>query len=223
MGYAAKHKLLTFHGRLWRTSSAPEEWSIGFRISNAGDPTCSQAQVNACDAAFRTRWSALGATNGINNAHDFYYAKLAPQDENGRYPVDLQSYESTRTTLPGTGTSSSSTWPGQCGLVVTLVSIKPSRRGRASKGRVYLPGNAYQIDSGGKISATLATAMSTFVAGLISDLNDVTSLGAVSIFSKVGTGETWNVGWARTGLVVDTHRSRRRQLLETPTADVAVT
>lgn len=219
MAYPVRHKLLTLHGKLWRNAGSPEAWSVGIRFDPNGSPDgVSQAQVNAADTAIRTALASFLVN--INNNHCYSYAKLAPIGIDGKYIPTEASFESAPVDLSGSG--SSQVWPGQCSVATTLLTVEPSGRGRASKGRIYLPPLATTLDSSGRISNSAATAQSTFVANMIGALNDVTDLGLACVFSQVGAGVRWAISSARTGTVVDTIRRRRRQLAEAPTAPVAI-
>lgn len=222
MAFPVRHKLLTVHGRLWRLAASGEEWSFGIRFEPGGVNTVSQAQVDACDAAVRTWWADL--TNGplVEPNHQFLYCKLAPIATDGKYPPGEISFQSAGAPVNGFGSSGVETWPGQCAPVVTLLSIKPGGRGRGSHGRLYLPPLATTIGTDGRMTAATATRLATGVRNLIVALNAVTNLGTAAVFSAVGAGERWNVGWTRAGTVVDTQRRRRRQLAEVPTAPVAI-
>ena len=222
MVFPVRHKLLTCHGQLFRLAGTPEQWSFGIRFEPGATNTVSQAQVNACDAAVRTWW--LDVTNGpvVDNNHSFLYCKLAPIDTNGKYPSGEISYQSTSTALAGAASAGNGNWPGQCTVAATLISSKPGQRGRASKGRIYLPGLGTTVGTDGRITSSTATRVSTGVRNLLVALNGVANLGTAAVFSDVGPGERWNVFNVRTGTVVDTQRRRRRQLPENPTAPVTL-
>lgn len=221
MPFDVRHKLLTLHGELWRLTAAPEEWSLGLRIQPIDTVAVTQAQANAADAVVRTWWNALpdGPQTGSN--HTFTHVKLAPIAVDGNYPPGEISYESPFVRINGSS-ASAQIWPGQCATAVTLISAKPGGRGRASKGRVYLPPLGTSIGVDGRITNSVATNLSTGMANLIGALNDVPNLGGVAVFSQVGAGDHYPVISCRTGTVVDTIRRRRRQLPENPTAAVVV-
>lgn len=221
MPFDVRHKLLTVHGRLWTATGTPEFWTFGMRIQPISNVNVTQAQATACHTAVAAWWA--DATNGpfVQNQHNYTGVKLAPIGTDGRYPPGEQAYEGPAVTTAGTGTTTAN-WPGQCAVASTLISSKPGGRGRASKGRVYLPPLATVIGSDGRISAATATRVSTGLANLIGALNDITDLGGVAIFSSVGSGDHYPVVQVRTGTVVDTIRRRRRQMPENPTAAVTV-
>lgn len=221
MVYDVRHKLLTIHGRLWTATSAPEYWSMGVRFQPISNVAVSQAQANACHTAVAAWW--VDATNGpfVWSSHSYTGIKLAPIGTDGRYPPGEQAYEGPAVNTGGTG-ATAQVWPGQCAVAVTLISSKPGGRGRASKGRVYLPPLSTTIGSDGRITASTATRLSTGIANLLGALNDITDLGGAAVFSSVGSGDHYPIVSVRTGTIVDTIRRRRRQMAENPTAPITV-
>lgn len=221
MVYDVRHKLLTIHGRIWSSQATAEYWSMGIRFQPISTVTVDQAQANACHTAVAAWWA--DATNGpfIWSAHNYTGVKLAPIGVDGKYPPGEQAYEGPAVTTAGTG-ATAQVWPGQCATAVTLISAKPGGRGRASKGRIYLPPLSSTIGSDGRITAATATRLSTGIANLLGALNDITDLGGAAVFSSVGSGDHYPVVSVRTGTVVDTIRRRRRQMAENPTAAVTV-
>lgn len=221
MSFQIAHKLLTFHGQLW-TGNSTETWSFGFRFAPPpSPPPITQAMVDACDAAFRTAWNSAAAVS-MAPQHSYQYAKLAPIDVNGRYPSSSISYQSAAVTLAGKGSSALAPWPSQCSVAVTLITSKPGARGRASKGRVYLPPLATTISASGLITGTTATNQATWIANLLTSLNAVSGLGTASVMSSIGAGEGYPIYRVTCGLVVDTVRRRRRQLVESYVTPVNV-
>lgn len=222
VSYPERHKYVTLHGQLWRGSAQTEEWQIGVRYTDGGVVGVSQAMANAVDAAVRSRWTtSLGVL--ISNPVAFTHVKVAPIGIDGRYPSAEVAYESTHTVLAALGSSSLAPWPGQCAIACTLMTNKASQRGRAARGRVYLPPLSTTIDTTGRISTSTATSVATAVANLLRDI--ATAIGGGSqpwVYSDVALGEGYPINRVRVGTVVDTIRRRRRQLLEVPPTPVAV-
>jgi hypothetical protein len=177
--------------------------------------------ADACDAAVRTWWN--DTTNGpfVDSFHNLSHVKLAPIGTDGKYPPGEIAYESTHTLLAGKGiTSAVSPWPGQCALAVSFLTSKPGARGRASKGRIYLPPLRLAVGSTGHLGAP--TTVVQGIVNLLAALNAISTMGQAAVFSKVGVGDHYPIQNVRAGQVVDTIRRRRRQLAENYTAYVPV-
>lgn len=206
MAYGERHKLLTVYGTSW--TPADEEWQFSLRISPSGTVAVSQAQADAC----YTLASALmsNVTFSMKSVHRFVGVKLAPIGTDGKYIPSEIAYIKEGTPVTGAGTGGEP-WPPQCAVAITLRTAIP--RGRASRGRFYLPGMQGTIGTDGRLGAgrpaTILSPLVTFIQGL----NAVTDLGQVQVMSKVA-GERATVTAIECGNVVDTQRRRRRQLVE---------
>lgn len=116
------------------------------------------------------------------------------------------------TPIAGSGAGTS---PAQCSVVSTLATARP--RGRASKGRMYLPpcGHMSTLGTDGRLSTANAAACAASTKGFIDRVNShYLLMGAVGVASDAGAGAFEHVTEVRVGRVVDTVRSRRASLLE---------
>lgn len=209
MAYNTRHKLLSVFGTAF---SGVETWSFGVRFSpTTGIDAVSQAQVDACVSATTTLWNTSGIY--MPSSHALTGIKLAPIGTDGHYPPGEIAYIADIT--PDAGPSSTPQHPAQCTQVVTFLA-EGQPRGRASRGRIYLPcPNAAVSSSNGTNS--LGSALATAVATWLSALNDVADLGQACIMSSLGSGVTAPITQTRGDDLPDTQRRRRRQLTSTTT------
>ena len=201
-----------------------EEWSTGFFLGEEGADAPDPTQQTADDilAAWTTFFSH--ANSKISNAYQTTQVKVAKWDDNGQTIADQVYYAYPGTTL--SGATSVTYLPPQCSLVVTLLSDRP--RGKASKGRMYLPGIAVLVENTtGKIPSvtvgTIADNLKTFFDALA---NDADIPGELILAAKssgplnVIPAQNDYVETIRVGNVIDTQRRRRNGLVETYTSRV---
>jgi hypothetical protein len=208
-----RHKLLTVFGTAF---NGLETWSFGVRFATVtGIPAVSQAQVDACAAPTVTLWNT--ANIFMPSSHALTGIKLAPIGTDGKYPPGEIAFIHDIT--PDQGPSNTNQHPAQCTQVATFLA-EGQPRGRASRGRIYLPcPNAAVSSSTGQNG--LGSAIATAVATWIGALNDVADLGQAAIMSSLGAGITAPITQVRGDDLPDTQRRRRRQLTSlTTTVDV---
>jgi len=205
MAYSGPHKLLTFGGGLF---NAAEEWSCGIRFSGSALPT--QAMVNATVAPLKAFFG--GVPPSFMNVSSIAWSKLAPQDANGLYPDGTDAMEAVFGSPQAGASSSGVNYAPQTCMVITHTTAKP--RGKGALGRVYLPYPAAALGSTGLLGTGTADGFLTAYRTLVLALNAITDMGSATVFSKLGYTNT--ITGFRAGLVLDTHRSRRRRLVESP-------
>lgn len=154
--------------------------------------------------------------------------KLNRIGPNGRYADDVTREHVFSSEQPGNVAFSP---PAQLATVVTLLSSV--ERGRASKGRFYLPVLQAFASTGTDGRATIAAAGTAAAASkrLIDQINDLydalpvtdTSRMRVGIASDIGSGTFREAVKVAVGRVPDTMRSRRSSLLEDPQTAVLST
>jgi hypothetical protein len=224
MVYAHNVQRVTISGTMF---GGAEEWSTGFFMGKESDDCDDWTQQAAEDilTAWRTFFEA--SQSRISNVYLTTQVKTAKIDSSGHTVTDQVHYAYPATTLDGA--AQTSVYPAQCSLVVTLLSDRP--RGKASKGRMYLPGFVANINGGtGKISSNdandVATTMKTFFDALTSDADFGTDQ---LILAAKGTGalpalnaQNDYVETIRVGDVIDTQRRRRNGLHETYVSKVLV-
>jgi len=215
MVYAHDVVRVTLSGTMF---GGAEEWSTGFFLGQEGSDATAPTQA-AVDQ-IRDAWAVFfaSATSYVSNLYTFTQAKAALIDDAGHTVLDSVKYS-----YPGTavvGGRSAGHLPPQNALVVTLLSDRP--RGKASKGRMYLPGVCVGIGTNGKIDATsvgaIATNLKTFFDSMVGDADIPDQL----ILAAKGTGalpaltaQNDYVETIKVGDVYDTQRRRRNQLVET--------
>lgn len=218
MTYAHKVTRVTLSGTMF---GGAEEWSTGFFLGQEGSDSTvpTQAAADLIKTAWATFWTT---TNSVVSGHyRFDQVKMAQLGVDGKTIPDTQIYSYPATATYG-GTSANA-HPPQCALVVTLLSDRP--RGRASKGRMYLPGFSGAMQSTGKISTTdqtnIANNLKTFFDALTGQaaIPDQLILAsrAGGAFSQLLAQNDY-VETIRVGDVVDTQRRRRNGLQETYTS-----
>lgn len=215
MVYAHNVVRVTLSGTMF---GGAEEWSTGFFLGQEGSDATAPTQAGIDQ--IRDAWATFFAssTSYISSLYTFTQAKAAVIDDTGHTILDSVKYS-----YPGTavvGGRAAGHLPAQCALVVTLMSDRP--RGKASKGRMYLPGIAASIGNNGKIDATsagaIATNLKTFFDSFASDADVPDQL----ILAAKGTGafpaltaQNDYVEKIKVGDVIDTQRRRRNGLVET--------
>lgn len=216
MVYAHRVQRVTISGTMF---GGNEEWSTGFFLGQEGSDAADASDLTATAIlnAWRTFFEAAGSN--ISAAYLTTQVKVAAIDATGHTELDQVYYAYPATEL--NGSVGAITLPPQCALVVTLLSDRP--RGKASKGRMYLPGIAAMPNSGtGKLSAadtgTIADGMQTFFDTLAGsfDVPDQLILAAKGTGPVPGlTAQNDFVETIRVGDVIDTQRRRRNGLVET--------
>jgi hypothetical protein len=221
MVYAHRVQRVTLSGTMF---SGAEEWSTGFFLGFEGADAPDATDQTATDIL--TAWRTF-FENGTSYISSFYLTtqcKVAAIDTNGFTEPDHVHYAYPATEL--NGAVAATVLPPQCSLVVSLLSDRP--RGKASKGRMYLPGIAFQpTGATGKIGAaqvgTIADNLKTFFDALTGDADIPGQL----ILAAKGTGplpaltaQNDFVETIRVGDVIDTQRRRRNGLVETYTSRV---
>lgn len=212
MPFPVRHKLLTVIGTAF---GGTEDWSFGLRIRPTGVadvPEVTQAQVDALAPAVSTFFAAPPSL--ISAAYRLTAIKLAPVGVDGKYPPGEVAVEHVYPGgLPGNSPVSGNVWPAQCCMVVTLETALP--RGRASKGRFYVPALSSLVDvTTGQIPDP-TTGLLNPAKTLLNAINTTVDVGKVAVMSKLGVSGTSNyVTQLSVGRVPDTQRRRRRSLNE---------
>lgn len=201
-----------------------EEWSTGFFLGEEGADAPDPTDVTPVDilAAWRTFFEA--GNSYINTNYLTTQCKVAKWDDNGQTIDGTVFYAYPATEI--NGSVASPILPPQCSLVVTLLSDRP--RGKASKGRMYLPGIASSPAAAtGKLSSvvvgTIADNLKTFFDSLAGDADIPGELILAAKSSgplNVNPAQNDYVETIRVGDVIDTQRRRRNGLAETYTSRV---
>ncbi len=192
-----------------------EEFSYRLNLSRAlgGPPVEDLVDDMAADlSAFHAR-----VTTGINSRNVLTEVKLAKIGPLGLYDGDAALRE---VNVPGG--ANAVFHPPQVSLAVSLLT---GVRGPSRRGRIFLPGPAFQLTADYLISEPDALGCANSAAQLLRDLNNAAGVDPfnspkVTIASTKGFNT--DVTAVRVGRVLDTIRSRRTSLPERYPAEVAV-
>lgn len=221
-GPTPAHTLVSCRGTLGTPGASAEIWSNNFRIKTAA----SMVPVGGAGASgFRTA-VVTALRNFYTNANMQFgnwvrlpEVRFSDIGDNGHQtgPTFVQTIDPVIV-----GAASNPVLPWQCSMVVTLVA---DGRGKGHKGRWFLPPQTLSPGaSDGLIGDGPVGIMLPPVKALITALNTAAGaptpgggdFGGVVIVGRTGAAGTMlQVNEVRIGHVVDTHRSRRNQLVET--------
>jgi hypothetical protein len=224
MPYPNTHMYLTVHGDAY---GATEQWQFGLRLTDGG--VSGQVTADAASGPVQSWWSNVN--NGFIATHRLTSIKCAQIDVDGHYPPTVISGEHfyvPPVAGPTAWASNQQAIP-QNSICVTLTTAVP--RGHASKGRVFLPPQIFDVQADGLLIATDAATIAQGFRDLIAALNAQTVIGNVIVASRgkgvrsvddkgkvtytfPNPGAQNNVTGVAVGRVVDTQRRRRRSLTE---------
>lgn len=221
MVYAHRVNRVTISGTMF---SGAEIWSTGFFLGEEGSDAADGSDLAATVILDAWRVFFENVSSYVSTYCLTTQVKIAAIDVNGNTETDKVFYAYPGTELNG-GATAGNALPAQCSLVATLLSDRP--RGKASKGRMYLPGTSIIVGAGGKITAaqagTIADNLKTFFDALEASFDVPNQL----ILAAKGTGalpaltaQNDVVETIRVGDVIDTQRRRRNGISETYTSRV---
>lgn len=221
MVYAHRVNRVTISGTMF---GGTEVWSTGFFLGQESADAEPGTGAMALDilAAWRTFYEHTNSK--MSSAYITSQVKIAAIGTDGHTDPGDVNYAYPSTEL--NGANGAVILPPQCALVVTLMSDRP--RGKASKGRMYLPGLAAMPDlsTGKLLSATvglIADNLKTFFDTIAAstNINDELILAAKAS-GPLGILPAQNdyVETLKVGDVIDTQRRRRNGLTETYTSRV---
>lgn len=182
-----------------------DEWSNTLNMVS-GTPTGATASDFVAPISSFIEDTTINFTNDVV----LTYVKFNQIDAQGKYvdPVTDVAIND----APGFATG-----PGEVNvppqLTVVASLLTGYSRGRAHRGRIYLPPNMNTLGDDGMMSSTRTSDLATHVATFLGALNAVDSDLAVHVWSKVG-GISRIVTQVAVGGVIDTQRRRRNELTE---------
>lgn len=195
--------------------SGAEIWQTGFYLghedSHCSDPTDAMAQEIA--GYWQTLFTA--AASKISNQYKTERVKLSYMLDEGTTDDNRIRYYDYPAAI--SGSSGSQAYPPQCALVGSLRSSRA--HGKASHGRMYLPGFAGGVQSDGRITGSdrdaIGLAFKTFFTSV---RNMASSPGWPILVARGGIplplAESKYVLSVAVGNVIDTQRRRRNGLTE---------
>jgi hypothetical protein len=201
------HGRVTFLGRM---SGGVENWSTGFSTTPLTLKTEADLEALATTAqtAFETHVFGDSFLNGATPG-DVTYTGVRVQDINA-LGVTARQVE-VNFTSPPAGGSSSPQLPGECSIVVSLMTPLPGGRGR---GRMYLyPFTVQAVAPSGRVLTTVQDALADGMQETIDIVNADPVGVSVGVASSVG-GFVTAVTRIRVGNVWDSQRRRRDQQVE---------
>lgn len=178
-------------------------------LGELGMPAVGDATLASVAAAVSAWWNhgTTAMSSGTISAAKLTGIKLNRIGVDGRY-VDPVTYEHTYPTPIASGVSSNEA--PQLAVAITLRTA--IERGRASKGRFYLPPTVAvtALGTDGRSTVAQALAQANGAKALITSLNSIyTAIGRVGVASDAGAGRFEHVTHVSVGRVPDTMRSRR--------------
>lgn len=191
------------------TGYMDEIWSYGMSIvpNFDGDP----AQPTEVPAGIISALVAFHQAGGfISSAAKMTTVKLNQIGTDGRYTSasDTVLYDWPTPVAGG----STTTLPPQLAIAATLRT--DNVRGRASKGRFYIPYPVSSVAADGRIPESTCQTYAGYVTTLINAINASLPTGAVGVASSVGAGAFRVVRHVHIGRTYDTIRRRRSSLPE---------
>jgi hypothetical protein len=186
-------------------------------IRNTDTPSPPTEVPQGVITAFSTFWTAgLGNIVPISDAASLATLKLNEIGTDGRYTRQETVFYDYPTPIKGAGSNHPAP---QVALAVSLRT--PIRRGRAARGRFYLPlpnvpvGGVGGADLyPGTISATNQGEYLIGVRNLCQAINDAVDGYTIGVTSDIGPGTEQPVTHVAVGRVYDTIRSRREKFVE---------
>jgi hypothetical protein len=208
-------------GGVFGSSAAPlEKWQTSVLVPNATTPTA----LTAADAlgkanAIKGSWDAtVKGVCGGGIIHEYCDIRLIGADGlQPRNPDGSFAGAARFTTEGATASGAAPVYPAQIAVVASLIT---ARQGPSGKGRMFLPPPAAGLGADFRLGVVAADLLAAAVKDWINAVN-VELAGKVSVVSSKGL--TSPVTGVQVGRVLDTHRSRRRDLLEAKGAVALIT
>ena len=151
--YASRFHKATIMGEMF---GGTELWTTSFAIGNetggdqANEPTDEEAL--AISNAWNAIWTPVA--NGFSSQFKFVGVKVSMVSTDGSSDPSWSKFHYRPVPVAG---GAGPTNPPQIALACTLQTAIP--RGRASKGRMFLPGVGFSVGADGKITAAQATTL----------------------------------------------------------------
>lgn len=205
MVYPSTHLYMTFH---WQVASALlEEGQCGFRVNQISMPDAATRQEIAED--WLGFWAI--ALTAVPSYFRMTHVKFATIEPNGLYPDDaLAEIYDYPAVVPGGGTNVRQ-FPLQVAHALSLTTA--AERGRAHRGRVYLPACGSNLDTSDRWPAGVCQERANAL-GVVIGLWNTHLAGTVSVMSKIGAGTSRPVTGVSVGTRPDIQRRRANQVPE---------
>lgn len=221
MAFSKEHVLLTWGGSL----PGLETWACSLRCAPMpvvpGAVNISDGDLDGLRPSYVAAVTAFHSApaTGLSGAATLKWVKLAAIDQDGKYKEDQTSVvETVIADVPGGAGFGNAPPPNQVAMAITLVTS--AARGRASKGRFFLPLPNWPVNpTDGLIAEAAAIGVRGQVKTFLEAVADVPGIDTdISptpvVMSQVGAGTTRKIIGCKVGRALDTQRRRRRSLPE---------
>jgi hypothetical protein len=193
-----------------------EVWTTGFFLGTEGADAAAPTTTNADNVA--TAWQTFftGATSKFSNLYKTHRVKIVTYNADGT--PDLSTLKIHDYSPDIGGAYATNVNPAQCSIVGTLRSSIV--HGKASHGRMYLPGVGMQVSSDGRILASDRDALGLTFKTFMTNVRGYAGMCGYPILIAKGdpilpAAIGKYVYSVRLGNVYDTQRRRRNGLSET--------
>jgi hypothetical protein len=211
---------VNFHRVVIGGSIYTETWQTTFAFKPFTDRASDQSLATTLAAAVQGWFTGNGANMAnFSSVVKLTHLKVNRIAVNGHYQDSTSIIHNYPANVSGGSTAVS--FPPQLATVATLRTA--FARGRASRGRMYLPAATgyYVVGADGRASAADAIRIASSVSSLFNNVKAGYSSwlgggdgGNVAVMSNVGLGDWHIVTNVEVGRVVDSMRSRRSSLAE---------
>lgn len=208
--YANRFHKATIMGEMF---GGTELWTTSFAIGNETGGDQANAPTDAEALAISNAWNAIWTpvANGFSSAFKFVGVKVSMVRADGTSdPAESKFHYRPVPVAGGAGPTN----PAQIALAATLQTA--IARGRASKGRMFLPGVGFSVGADGKITPAQATVLAGQMKQFFDAVNAHADVpGEVVLNSAEVTGVPFKaaamnkVVSVKVGTVYDTQRRRR--------------
>ncbi len=202
---------LTFSGTLGQPEATVEDWSWRLRFPQIGEVNSPDLTDESATAAIaRTAWGThlAGLHPVFVQLRNVRYSRHVAGGATAQSAGGGYTQADDETVVGGVHSATVRKNP-QTSLVVSLMT---TRAGSTGRGRVFLPQVGFPLGIDMRLSIATAQQVATAFRDFLNALNTTGGPGAAAVISSKGYQTT--VSAVRVGLVEDTLRSRRRDLLE---------
>lgn len=212
------HQMVTYSGVLGPSATPVEQWQFSLRLQ---DGAFNSAALSVAAAAAMQPWNTSLAPIFSTNVH-LTRVRIADIGTDGRVAktADAGYSQGDWTGLRSGTVASTTVLPPQCSVVVSLQS---AAAGAVGKGRIFLPQTSHRPGVSDLLLSTtdqqaILTASKAFLDGVIAATT--TTPKSRIVVASAGSSVTGQAGAlypvvsVRVGRAIDTHRSRRGDLVE---------
>lgn len=209
MPYDIAHNKMTVFGDCY-DSAETWQWSIRYLPNRPANDANLLADATVFLAEMQQFYTA-GTGNTFCASHRLIGVKCARINVDGKYPED-QDAQIAELPDPIAGGNAANAIPQ---LAVVITTETGNRRGLAHRGRFYLAGMQVAVTADGLASSA---QIQPYLNGLTTALNEAKAaaeagIGAWIVASNTRAGAHQTITGLSADTAIDTHQSRRRQLV----------